>query len=383
MNTTINIGRIWNVPIGFHWSWILIFGLVTWTLASGYLPNRYTNQSTNLYWTIGTVTSLLFFASVLIHELGHTWVALRNGISVKEIKLFIFGGAAELSEEPKKPGAEFRISIAGPLMSVLLSILFAGIYYWQQDIPYVAIPGLWLAQVNLALAIFNMIPAYPLDGGRVLRAIVWYFKEDLNKATKIAALTGHAISIGFIICGVILLFDNRLFNGVWLILIGLYLQGAASASLIQVKTEESVNGLKVNQVMVRQYPEVDAEVSLQQLVDEHALPTGWRFFVVTEDSKPVGLVTMNEVAKVSNKKWFLFNCRQVMVPYNQLLRVGSRMDLLIALKLMDDQNVKQALVEDDGQIVGILSREHTLHHLRLRSELGLNAKRAQQIERYT
>ena len=192
MNASIKLGRIWGIPIGLHFSWFLIFGLVTWSLALGYFPEEYPALTTPAYWILGAITSILFFGSVLVHELAHALIALRNKLPVRAINLFIFGGVAELTQEPRSAGAEFRIAITGPLASLGLAALFGGLYLLDQQIPLLAAPSLWLARINLLLAVFNMIPGFPLDGGRILRAAIWWKTNNLYKATHAASISGGA-----------------------------------------------------------------------------------------------------------------------------------------------------------------------------------------------
>ena len=187
MESRVSLGRIWGIPIGLHTSWFIIFLLLTFSLAVGYFPNEYDNLSAPAAWLLGAITSILFFGSVLAHELAHAWVALRNGIPVRSITLFIFGGVAQIEREPHTPGAEFRIAIAGPVMSLALAGLFYGLYQIDQPVAYLAAPSIYLARINLILGLFNAIPGFPLDGGRVLRAIVWKFTGNLRRATRIAA----------------------------------------------------------------------------------------------------------------------------------------------------------------------------------------------------
>ncbi len=234
MESSVKLGRVWGIPIGLHWSWFLIFGLVTWSLALGYFPGEYPDLSLAACWLLGALTSALFFGSVLLHELGHTWAALREKMRVRGVTLFIFGGVAQLDDDPRSPGTEFRISVAGPLVSLALAVLFGALYLLDQAIPYLAAPSLWLARMNLMLALFNMIPGFPLDGGRALRAAIWKWTGDAHRATKVAAFTGQVFAFGFIAWGLWIIFQGAFFNGLWLILIGWFLQNAAAAAYAQL-----------------------------------------------------------------------------------------------------------------------------------------------------
>ena len=195
-----------------------------------------------MYWILGALTSILFFGSVLVHELAHALVALRNKLPVRAINLFLFGGVAELTQEPRSAGAEFRIAIAGPVASLGLAALFGAVYLLDQHIPLLAAPSIWLARINLLLAVFNMIPGFPLDGGRILRAVIWWKTGNLRRATQLASISGQVIAFGFIVVGIFISFNGNFFNGLWLIFIGWFLQNAAASSLTQSNMQETLNG---------------------------------------------------------------------------------------------------------------------------------------------
>ena len=230
MKASVRLGRIWNIPIGLSTSWFFIFALVTWSLATGVFPATIPGLDAGVYWLLGLVTSVLFFSSVLAHELGHAFFALRNSVPVRAITLFFFGGVAEITREPKNAGAEFRIAIAGPLVSLMLAALFGGLTVLGQGLPIVEGPALWLARINLMLALFNMIPGFPLDGGRVLRAIVWHFSGDEFRATKLATGAGQLVAFGFIGVGIFNALTGDFANGLWFAFIGLFLNSAAAGS---------------------------------------------------------------------------------------------------------------------------------------------------------
>ncbi len=248
----LRIGTIWNIPIRLNTSWFIIFGLLTWSLSRDYFVAAYPNLSSGVYLSLGVVTSLMFFGSVLAHELGHSWVALKDGIPVRGITLFIFGGVAQIEREASTPASEFRIAIAGPLTSLLLAGGFFILYSLDKQIPYLAAPSEYLMRINFLLALFNLVPGFPLDGGRVLRAAVWAWKKDLHKATRIAALIGQVIAYLFIGLGILRMFQGQFSNGIWMIFIGWFLQSTASSTYQQIKLETSLRGSSVRQVMSRE-----------------------------------------------------------------------------------------------------------------------------------
>jgi Zn-dependent protease len=371
MEASVKLGRIWGIPIGLHTSWFLIFGLLTWSLATGYFPQEYPQLSGLAHWGLGLVTSLLFFGSVLAHELGHSWVALRERIPVRAITLFIFGGVAQIGREPASPGAEFRIAIAGPLVSLGLALGFAGAWLLDQAVPFLAAPSLYLLRINAMLALFNLIPGFPLDGGRVLRALLWRMTGSFQKASRAAAFSGQVIAFGFIALGVFTILRGQFFNGLWLAFIGWFLQNAAASTYAQTNLQTSLAGVKVAQVMEQTCARVPSLQPLSQVVDERVLNGAQRCFFVADNGKLEGLLTLREIAAVPQPKWGFTTTRQVMVPFEKLVRVSPDTELLAALQRMDEANVAQLPVLEGDKLVGMLSREQVVHYLRTRAELGI------------
>ncbi len=371
MQASVRLGRIFGIPIGLHSSWFLIFGLVTWSLAAGYFPPEYPNLPRVAYWVLGGVTSILFFASVLAHEMGHSVVALRNQVPVRGITLFIFGGVAQIGREPPTPGAEFRIAIAGPLTSLALSGVFAGLWLLDQAVPYLAAPSIWLARINLILAVFNMIPGFPLDGGRVLRAIVWKLTGNFYRATQVASFSGQLVAFGFIGFGALTMLTGNLFNGLWLVFIGWFLQNAAATAYAQTNIQELLRDVTVAQAMTQECALVPDNISLQRLVEDYVLTGGRRCFFIADQDRLRGLLSLSDVAKIPRDNWVAVAVGDVMVPWERLIRVETTTPLLRALQIMDDANVSQVPVVSAGRLVGMLSREHVLRYIRTRAELGI------------
>jgi Zn-dependent protease len=371
MESKVKLGKILGIPVGLHWTWFLIFVLVTWSLAQGYFPDEYPTLSAVAYWVLGAVTSLLFFGSVLLHELGHSVVALRNQIPVRDITLFIFGGVAQIEREPKTPGAEFWIAIAGPLTSLGLAAGFGGLWLLDRAVPYLAAPSIWLMRINLMLGLFNLIPGFPLDGGRVLRAVAWKLSGSFYRASQIASTSGQVVAFGFIGLGILTMLSGNFFNGLWLAAIGWFLQNAAATSHAQANMQQLLRGVTAAQVMTRECPRIPEQTSLQQLVEEQVLTGGRRCFFVAEDDRLLGLLTLTDVAKVDRAGWAETTAGQVMVPWERTIRVEPETMLLTALKEMDDANVNQLPVVDGDRITGVLSRQQVLHYIRTRTELGM------------
>ncbi len=380
MTASIKLGRIWGIPVGLHWSLLLVFALLTWSLALGYFPEEYPSLSAPVYWLLGGISGILFFGSVLLHELGHAIVALRNQVPVRGITLFIFGGVAQLEREAPSPGAEFRIAIVGPLVSLALAAVFGGLWLLDQQVPLLAAPSIWLARINLLLAVFNMIPGFPLDGGRVLRAIIWHFSGNFYRSTQIAAFTGQLIAFGFMGAGLFMALSGNFFSGIWLAFIGWFLQNAAAASTAQSNLKHSLQGVSVRQAMNEQYPLVAGTLSLNQLIEEQVLTGGHRYFFVGENGEPRGMLTLSDVTAVPQPKWRFVSTEQLMKPIRTLISVEPDLDLTRALQIMNEANVAQVPVIEHGHLIGVLSRDRVLRYIHLRLQLGLEPGQSKEIQ---
>jgi Zn-dependent protease len=332
MRQTIPLGRILGIPIGLDFSWFLIFALLTWTLAASYYPAQFQSWPAAQYWIVGALTAVLMFASVLLHELGHSVVAMRYKIPVRSITLFIFGGVAQIGAEPPSARAEFWIALAGPAVSFGLAVFFtllqavSGIFS-----PLLALVT-YLAYINGMLALFNLIPGFPLDGGRIFRAIVWGVTHNLRRATLIAANVGRVVAFLFIFAGVWQILSGDFGNGLWIAFIGWFLENAASAQVQEQTTHDLLADRKVAEVMSRSYADIPADATLQYLVDEHILGAGRRCFMVTRDGEPVGLLTVHNIKEVPQAEWPVTNVAQVMIPMSQVKRVQPDAEVWTALE---------------------------------------------------
>ena len=365
----IPLGRILGIPIGLDYSWFLIFALLTWSLAVSYYPAEFKTWPPLLCWFMGASTAIMLFASVVLHELGHSIVALRYKIPVRSITLFIFGGVAQIGTEPPSATAEFFVAIAGPIVSFALAVFFSVVQ------PVVArLEPLWglakyLAYINMALALFNLIPGYPLDGGRVFRAIVWAVTGNMRRATLTAAGVGRFFGFLLIFVGVLRMFGGD-FGGLWIAFIGWFLENAATAQVHQVMFQNLLAGHTVSQAMSRRCVTVPVDLTLQQLVDEHILGSGQRCFLVNRGESTVGLMTLHGVKEVPRAEWMTMTAGQVMLPLEKLKRIGPDTELWAAMQLMDRDGVNQLPVMTDNQVLGMLSREDVITFLRTLQELG-------------
>jgi Zn-dependent protease/CBS domain-containing protein len=372
MRGSIHLGTILGIPIRLHSSWFLIAALITWTLATGYFPSEYPGWTAATYWLVGVFAALLFFASVLVHELGHSVLALREKVPVKSITLFIFGGVAQIGREPPTAGAEFRIAIAGPLSSLGLAALFGGLGAALPDGSPAAAPFAYLGRINLLLAAFNMIPGFPLDGGRVLRAALWQFDGSFRKATRWASWAGRAVAFLFILWGVAqILLGGALLNGLWIAFIGWFLNNAAESSYQQVVLRDALSGVQARNVMTQQCTVVPGDLGVDRLVEEHILSGGQRCFFVTDREAVQGLITLHDIRGVPRERRTSLTAAQVMTSVDAVHHARPDDDVWTVLQTMDEHNLNQVPVLDNGTLLGLITRQNVLHDIRLRAELGV------------
>lgn len=366
---TIPLGRAFGIPVDLDYSWFLIFGLLTWMLAVGYFPVRFPGWSNSEYWIIGGIASVLLFVCVLCHEFGHSLVAQHYKISVGRITLFIFGGVSMITAEPPSAGAEFWIAIAGPIVSFALAAIS-----WESRLLFPSGSPPWalaeyLTFLNVILGAFNLIPGFPLDGGRVMRAIVWWMTKSFRRATSIAANTGRFFGYAMIFWGIWLLLNGQMFNGIWLAFIGWFLESAAASQIEQTMVKGLLVGHKVSEVMHRDLHAVPAETSLADLVEKHVLRTGKRSFLIGQDGHPAGLLTLSGVRHLPRSDWPTTTAEQAMIPLERVITIPASAELWMALEKMGRNGVNQIPVVDDGNVVGLLSRDdiveymHTLRQL--------------------
>jgi Zn-dependent protease/CBS domain-containing protein len=366
---TISLGRILGIPIGLDYSWFLIFALLTWTMAVGYYPAEFKNWPVIQYWVASAISSIMLFVSVLLHELGHSVVAMRYKIPVRSITLFIFGGVSLIGAEPPNAAAGFWISVAGPAVSFLLAAIFSLMRSFSSIAPLLALLK-YLIYINIALGVFNLIPGFPLDGGGIFRAIVWRVTRNMRRATVIAANVGRFIAYIFIFLGVWQIFAGNLINGIWIAFIGWFLESAAAAQVQQQALHDTLAGRKVSQAMNRQYYSVTADTTLQELVVDHILGGGRRSFVVKHGDNVIGLLTLRNLKSIPRPEWPTVTVAQIMIPIEQVKRVRPDAELWAALEEMDRDGVNQLPVMKDGQIQGMLSREDIIGYLRTLREIG-------------
>ncbi|MCW5969170.1 MAG: site-2 protease family protein [Blastocatellales bacterium] len=376
MESHIRLGSIFGVRIGLHFSWAIIALLIAFSLASRF-QQMHPDWGAGVAWATAIVTSALFFASIVVHELSHAMVAKMRNLPVHSITLFALGGVAKIEKEAADASTEFWMGIIGPITSAVIGLLFLGAALllgwtaWSEPGTPLMSMTVWLGYINLLLAAFNMLPGFPMDGGRVLRAAIWWKTGNMARATRVAALTGQALAFGFIILGIVGFFQGAGFGGLWIAFIGWFLLNAARATYAHNEVNARLRGVRVADVMSRDCPLVDGHTNLQTLVDEHLLRTGRRCYLITENGSPAGLITSHEVKSVERARWPFTTVYDVMVPIDRLRTVSPDMPVAEALEMLGRANVNQLPVVSNGRFEGMLSRDRVLQFLVTRAELDM------------
>jgi Zn-dependent protease len=370
MGNGFSLGKLFGIQFRLHYTWFIVFVLVVISLSAQYLPSAYPGWGRATYWTIGVIASLLFFASVVAHELAHSLVARVNGIPVRSITLFIFGGVAQITREPKKASTELAMSAAGPACSLVIGGLFGLVWLFTQSTAEpVAAMAFWLAETNGLLAVFNLIPGFPLDGGRVFRSVLWRFTGNYRRSTQIATQTGRAVGYLFILGGIALVFLLRdLFSGLWLAFVGWFLENAASASYRQSQWREGLSGLTAAQVMTTDFAVIAPDVTVVEVIQEHILAGGRRFFVVADQGKLNGVLTLHDIKSVPQQNWGTTRVREVMTAVDKLKVASPDQEVLTVLEEMVENDINQVPVVAEGGVVGLITRDKLLRTLPTRSE---------------
>jgi Zn-dependent protease/predicted transcriptional regulator len=368
------IGSILGIPIYLHASWLLIFALITYSLGMQFTQSHPQWSSTQ-HWTVGVLTSVLFFASVLFHELSHSVVAMHYKIRVASITLFIFGGVARIGREPSKAIQEFNIAVAGPLSSYFLCVFF---FVLTLLFPYsdaLGALGRWLAQINFAVATFNLLPGFPLDGGRIFRAAVWGATKNFTRATRIASASGQLVAYGLILLGAWFAAVKRDWQaGLWLACIGFYLQSAARDSIAQLAIRETLAGLRASDVMNNEVPIINRNTSLEEYSAE-VLRTGRRCHLVVTEDRLVGMMNVQALNSVPRDEWNSNSVQAVMIPRERISWASPEEPLLRLLERLLAADINQMPVvsvsgEDDAQVIGMVTRDSILRVMQTRAELG-------------
>jgi len=365
----VQIARVIGIPIYLHFSWLIIFGLIVWTLSTGYFPAQYPDLPASSSWAKGLVASLLFFVSIVFHELGHAVVALRHGLRTRSITLFVFGGVAQLEKDPKDGRSEFWTAAAGPLVSLAL----AGLFYTSATLPFVNPPAAavakYLALINLILALFNLVPAFPMDGGRLLRGALW---GPLGKAraTRIASGAGTFFAFFLIFAGVFSLLRGDSLGGLWYILIGWFIKDASAASYQQVRLDEALRGVTVRDAMVEGVVTVPSTGSVAEAAREHFMRTGYGGYPVTRGEAVVGLLCLKDVLRLSPEERESTSVQGAMRPLTDAIVTDPDAPLPAAIAKMAQAGTARLLVMQGDRLAGLLTMNGVIRRLKVREELA-------------
>lgn len=366
--TGIPLGRIFGIPIYLHTSWFIIFFLITLSLATQF-TSEHPGWSRQEHWLLGLITSVLFFASVVFHELSHSVVARHYKIPVQSITLFVFGGLSRISRDPSEAKQEFSVAIAGPLSSLLLAGCFWLVWRYVSAGDMVHAAARWLAEINLALALFNLVPGFPLDGGRVLRGLVWGITGNFTRATQIASNAGKIFAYLMIGVGIWQALNGNWVGGLWLAFIGWFLLSAAQESYAIVAVRNMLRGVRAEDIMTTDVPTVPRDMSIEEYVQD-VLRTGRRCHVVMAGDKPVGLITLAAARSVPRDEWSNQSVQAVTLPVDKILWASPEEPALGVLQRMQNQDVNQMPVISENHIVGMISRDTILRVLQTRFQVG-------------
>lgn len=370
---SIRIGSILGISIEINFTWFIIFALVTLSLATAYFPQQFPELPTTTNFILGVITSIFFFGSVIFHELFHSIVAKLNNIPIKKITLFIFGGVAQMSQEPSSPGVEFRMAVAGPLSSLGLAFVFGLVWLLARSLGlsvFIIAPAQYLSWINALLAVFNLLPGFPLDGGRVLRAGLWSWLKDITAATRIASRVGEGFAYLLIFIGFLGVLRGQWGLG-WFILIGWFLQQAAQSSYQHLIFERSLSNVKVADIMTREVETVDPDISLDRLVDEYFLKFKFGRFPVVSDGQLLGIITLHDIKEVPREEWAFKTAKDILTPLEKTMTVGPQDEAVQVLTRMAQSEVGHLLVVENNSLVGLVTRSDIIRLIKIKSELGI------------
>ncbi len=372
MHGAIYLFQVHGIKVTVNYSWLIIFVLVVWGLSAGYFPHFFPGYSVQLYWLAGVVSALFFFASILIHELSHSITAVRQGIQIPEITLFVFGGVAHIAEEPRDPMVELKIAVVGPLASFGLALIF-----WIVSAAISgSVPTLveaifeYLAWINLALGVFNLVPGYPLDGGRIFRALVWWKTGSVTRATKWASDIGKGFAWALMLLGVLQIFAGALVGGLWLIFIGMFLRGIAATGYHQTIIRQSLEGVQVERLMVQDVISVSPSLSLEQVAQDYFLRYGHGGFPVVENGRAVGVLSLSDLKEIPPKDRETMTVREAMRPLGPDLQIEPTESLSDALKKMTQGGIGRLLVMRGDRPVGMITKSGLLRFMEIKQVLG-------------
>jgi Zn-dependent protease len=361
-----------GIPVEINISWFIIFGLVTYTLAAGYFPAAAPNLSPAAYLLMGLIAAFFLFVCLLLHELSHAFIAQANNLPISGITLFIFGGVAHMEKEPASPGVEFKMAAAGPIMSLLLGAVFfiisltlyrlgaSSIFYSISD---------YLVFLNLAVAVFNLLPGFPLDGGRLLRAAIWHFSGDVRRATLIASSIGKGLAGLMIFLGLLLLLIGNLLSGLWFIFLGFFLMEAADTSYRQLRMNKILSNIMVRDIMSRNVVTVPGSITLEKLISDYFFKFRYASFPVVEDDTILGIITFHDVKEIEKNDWSSLTAKEALIPISENLLTDVGENLLTAMSKILNNGVGRLLVTERSKLIGIISQKDIIRIFQFKEEV--------------
>jgi Zn-dependent protease/CBS domain-containing protein len=368
----ITLVKLFGFEVKIDLSWLILGLLITWTLASGLFPNSYKGLPAATYWMMGIASAVGLLVSIVFHELWHSLVARRFGLPMKGITLFIFGGVAEMTEEPPHPRAEFFMAVAGPLSSIFFGLVLLGLGYlggsggWPR--PVIGVIN-YLGFLNLVLAGFNLLPAFPLDGGRVLRAVLWGWKDNIRWATRIASRIGSAFGLVLIVVGVVEFVVGNVIGGVWMFLIGMFMRGASQSAYKQLLIRRALEGESVRKFMKEDPVTVSPKISLQELVEDYIFKHHFKMYPIVEEGRLLGCVTLNQVKEVPKEEWASRRVGDLALQCTKENTISPDEDAMKALALMSRMNASRLMVVEGGKLVGMIALKDMMKLLSLKLDL--------------
>ena len=371
MRTTFRVARLAGIDIEIHFSWLIILALLSWTLADGVFPDHYDGWSIAAYWTVGVTAAVLLFVTVLIHELAHALVAIRRGLPVPRITLFIFGGVSQLARQPETARAEFAIAAAGPATSFVIAAL-SGVLAVTVGTANEKVEGIfgYLAAVNVLLGVFNLLPGFPLDGGRVLRSIVWGRTRSFRRATNLATGVGEVFAYGLMGLALFFILNGFIWNGIWFAFIGWFLLGAAKGESSQLQLDTILRPLRARSVMHQDFISVAPGISVQEVVDRYMVEQGERAVMVANGGAVLGILTVTDVQRVPRAEWPNTPAQRIMTPREKVVTVSTDTPALDVLQLIGERRLNQVPVLADGRMVGLITRRELLDRVHLAGSLA-------------
>jgi len=367
----VKLFKLLGFQVNIDWSWIIIATLIVWSLSTGYFPYLYKHLPDSTYVWMGVAGALGLFLSIIIHEFSHSLVARKYGMPMKGITLFIFGGVAEMSDEPPNAKAEFMMAAVGPLSSILIALVIYGTYRATLDTVSVPVSGVieYLAFINVVLAVFNLLPAFPLDGGRILRSIIWNVKKDIRTATRISSRIGEGFAYGFIFLGILNILRGNIIGGMWWALIGIFLQNATRMSYQQLIVKQALTGEAVRRFMIKDPVTVPAGISVNELVEDFIYKYHFKMFPVIAGGDLIGCVTTREVKAVPREEWPRRTVADIADACSSENTIEPDADALTALSRMNRTGSSRLIVVQGRKLVGIISLKDLMKFLSLKIDL--------------